>query len=584
MKHKIAAVLVASALVAGCQSDNSTENADLIIGLGLQVNYESCNARLLLEQRVDRAYAVSLEKENPFFAFAGKGNPTSLETCFENGEGLTEAQAMKDYLMAEYGVAEDRIVLEEESISTDTNAQNLLPILDEISRTRNINFVSESLVTSAYHNHRQSWQDGSDNSSVYYFNRDFGEGTFVDGENVYSSSELAEEKVWSESTVLTSATGSDHYNSARIIGDVSGNKLQDAVKVDFATGQVFLATSTGEGFNEPQLLPTTFTATHLVQLIDLTGNGLADLVGMNDNGDILVAVNDGKQGFLDEVSWGKANGGVDPLESAQEENEEPSNPFPPVKPSDYNIAFGKVLGNDAADLVVFAVDGTYVGQNQGDSFGPLTKIVGDFGSENLVDIESGEKFEGNDSNYPRFVADVTGNGAADIIAFGHTEIYVSVNDGKGNFSERQTWLSDDAEGNGANFVAGTAFAELVLGVGWGPDSYWGAQYPRGVADVNGNGRADIWAIGEHGVYVAWSADINDDGAGDHFENLNSVWVYESKWRHNNENDTAYQQFTPYRNWERGVHPRMFGDVNGNGRADLVGFGENEVFVAVSENP
>lgn len=584
MKHKIAAVLVASALAAGCQSDsNKSEKADLIIGLGLQVNYETCNARLLLEQRVDRAYAVSLEKQNPFFAFAGKGNPTSLETCFENGEGLTEAQAMKDYLMAKYGVAEDRIVLEEESISTDTNAQNLLPILEEVSRTRNIKFVSESLVTSAYHNHRQSWQDGSDNSSVYYFNRDFGEGSFVDGENVYSSSELAEEKVWSNSEILTSATGSDHLNSARIIGDVSGNDMQDAVKVDFNTQLVFLAISTGEGFGEPQLLSTVFTAKHHVQLIDLTGNGLADLVGMNDTGDILVAINNGEQGFDNEVNWGNISAAVSTPATDDVKSVNASSTIN-VKPAPYNIAFGNVSGGEAADLIVFADNGTYVAANQENKFGTLTQIVADFGSQNLVDSESGEFFGGNDSDYPRFVADVTGNGAADIIAFGHTEIYVAVNDGEGNFSGRQTWLSDDAEGNGANFVAGTAYAELVLGVGWGPESYWGAQYPRGVADVNGNGRADIWAIGEHGVYVAWAADINDDGQADHFENLNSVWVYESKWRHNGENDTAYQQFTPYRGWERGVHPRVFGDVNGNGRADLVGFGENAVFVAVSENP
>lgn len=582
MKLKYAAIYVASALVAGCNSDSNTqENADLIIGLGLQINYETCNSRLLLEQRVDRAYAVSLKKNNPFFAFAGKGNPDSLETCFENGEGLTEAQAMKDYLMEKYDVAEDRIVLEEESISTDTNAENLLPILEEVSRTRNINFVSESLVTSAYHNHRQSWSDGTDNSSVYYFNRDFGEGSFIDGENVYSSSELAEEQIWNKSNILTSAEGSTHLNSARIIGDVSGNGLQDAVKVDFNTNEVYLATSTGDGFDEPQLLPTVFSANNHVQLIDLTGNGFADLIGMTDNGDILVAINDEKQGFLNEVSWGKAHNAEAPAESLPES----ASIDTPIKPAAYNIAFGNILGGNAADLVVFTTNGTYVAANQGDKFDPLTLLIDDFGSNDFVDSPTNRNvFGGNDSDYPRFVADVTGNGVADIIAFGHTEIYVATNDGKGNLSERQTWLSDDAEGNGANFLAGTAYAELVFGVGWGPDSYWGAQYPRGVADVNGNGRADIWAIGEHGVYVAWSADIDADGKGDHFENLNSVWVYESKWRHNDENDTAYRQFTSYRGWNRGIHPRMFGDVNGNGRADLVGFGENEVFVSASENP
>ena len=115
MKLKLLSVLVTCALAVGCQSESDDlvipepkEQADLIIGLGLQVNYESCNARLLLEQRVDRAYQVSLTKNNPLFAFAGKGNPESLKSCFEYGEGLTEAQAMKNYLMQKYGVTEDR--------------------------------------------------------------------------------------------------------------------------------------------------------------------------------------------------------------------------------------------------------------------------------------------------------------------------------------------------------------------------------------------------------------------------------------------------------------------------------------------
>ena len=163
------------------------------------------------------------------------------------------------------------------------------------------------------------------------------------------------------------------------------------------------------------------------------------------------------------------------------------------------------------------------------------------------------------------------------------ECQASINDGYGAFSTRQTWLTNDAEGNGMNFVTDSNQVELVPGVGWG-DKRWSANYPRGVADVNGDGRADIWAIGEHGVYVAWSADIDRNGKGDHVENLNSVWVYESKWRHNGENNTRFQQFTAFRGWRIENNSRAFADVNGNGRADLVGFGDDAVFVAISEYP
>ena len=216
-------------------------------------------------------------------------------------------------------------------------------------------------------------------------------------------------------------------------------------------------------------------------------------------------------------------------------------------------------------------------------FSPAELVVADFASNSLVDSENTMLFGSATSNYPRFVADVTGDGYADIVAYGHTAIYASINDGYGAFSARQTWLTNDAEGNGMNFVTDSNQVELVLGVGWG-DKRWSANYPRGVDDLNGDGRADIWAIGEHGVYVAWSADINRNGKGDHFENLNSVWVYESKWRHNGENNTRFQQFTVFRGWRIENNPRAFADVNGNGRADLVGFGDDAVFVAISEYP
>ena len=572
MKLKLLSVLIACTVVTGCDFDDdnyrqSKEQVDLIIGLGLQVNYKTCNARLLLEQRVDRAYQVSLEKDNPLFAFAGKGNPDSLKSCFTNGHGLTEAQAMKDYLMQKYGVAEERIILEEQSISTDENARNLIPILEQLSIERNIEIATKSLVTSAYHNHRQSWRDGSDNSSVYYFNRDFGAGSFVDGVNVYDASALAEEAIWSTSDQLISSVGNTVASSARIIGDVSGDGREDVVKVDYASGKVYLALSDGKAFLAPVELDNTFAGKKQVQLADLTGDGKAELIGLDDSGSIHVALNTGDNRFAVDTVWGT----VPTLLSAD------------TTIGGFNIGFGQLDATPGADLVIFADHGTYYATSTGTGFADATLAINDFGTDTPVDTAGDQTFGNSTSDYPRFVADITGDGLADLVAYGHKDIFASVNNGDNTFSKRQIWLANDEEGNGFNFVTGSNHAELVLGIGWG-DKYWGAEYPRGVADVNGDGRADIWAIGEHGVYVAWSADINRDGSGDHFENLNSVWVYESKWRHNDENDQRFQQFTNYRGWTMENNPRMFGDVNGNGRADLVGFGDNEVFVAVSQYP
>lgn len=573
MKLKLLSALIACTIVTGCTFDDDVntqpkEQVDLIIGLGLQVNYRTCNARLLLEQRVDRAYQVSLEKNNPLFAFAGKGNPDSIASCFTNGEGLTEAQAMKNYLMEKYGVAEDRIILEEQSISTDENAKNLIPILERLSAERNIEIATKSLVTSAYHNHRQSWRDGSDNSSVFYFNRDFGAGTFVDGVNVYDASVLAEETQWSSSDQLISSAGNTVASSARVIGDVSGDGRDDVVKVDYATGKVYLALSDGQAFLTPTQLSNTFSGKHQVQLADLTGDGKAELVGLDDSGNIYVALNTGDNGFATETSWGTIAALLGSEDTAT---------------GGFNIGLGQLDATPGADLIIFADNGTYQAMNTGTGFAPAIQAVKDFGTDTIIDAASNRPYGNSTSDYPRFVADVNGDGLADIVAFGHTKIYASINNGDSTFAASKTWLANDYEGNGMNFVTASNHAELVLGKGWG-DKYWGAKYPRGVADVNGDGRADIWAIGEHGVYVAWSADLNRDGIGDHFENLNSVWVYESKWRHNGENDQRFQQFTNYQGWTMENNPRMFGDVNGNGRADLVGFGDKAVYVAISQYP
>ena len=86
------------------------------------------------------------------------------------------------------------------------------------------------------------------------------------------------------------------------------------------------------------------------------------------------------------------------------------------------------------------------------------------------------------------MTDVNGDGKADVVGFGNAGVYVSLATGDGNFSAPALKLSA---------FGGTAG-------GWSSDD----RYPRELADVNGDGRADIVGFGDAGVYVALA-----DGSG-----------------------------------------------------------------------
>jgi hypothetical protein len=143
--------------------------------------------------------------------------------------------------------------------------------------------------------------------------------------------------------------------------------------------------------------------------------------------------------------------------------------------------------------------------------------------------------------YPRFLADVTGNGRDDIVAFGSDGVYVALSNGDGTFQQP--------------FLALPGFAPSVGG--------WSSQdlYPRQLADINGDGRADIIGFGASGVYYALG---QPDGTFGPITN-------------------AVQSFGPDAGgWSsQNTYPRLVGDVTGNGTADIVGFGSSGVFVSPS---
>src|SRR5262245_15559757 len=147
----------------------------------------------------------------------------------------------------------------------------------------------------------------------------------------------------------------------------------------------------------------------------------------------------------------------------------------------------------------------------------------------------------SNDTYPRALADVNGDGRADIVGFGADGVYVSLNIGGGHF-------------------AMPTFELAAFGTNAGG---WTSQdlYPRTLADVNADGPADIVGFGADGVSVSLAT------PGGHFASpmfqLPAFGANAGGWNSDN------------------TFPRQLADVTGDGKADIVGFAANGVWTSTS---
>ncbi|MEX5307359.1 VCBS repeat-containing protein [Kocuria sp. CPCC 205258] len=141
--------------------------------------------------------------------------------------------------------------------------------------------------------------------------------------------------------------------------------------------------------------------------------------------------------------------------------------------------------------------------------------------------------------HPRELADVNGDGRADVVGFGDAGTWVSVAHHQDDFL--------------------VELRSPVLGVGdFGHDQGWRVdRHPRELADVNGDGRADVVGFGDAGTWVSYA---RPDG---------TFSAAALKVR-----DFGHDQ-----GWRTDRHPRQLADVDGDGRADVVGFGDAGTWVS-----
>lgn len=190
-------------------------------------------------------------------------------------------------------------------------------------------------------------------------------------------------------------------------------------------------------------------------------------------------------------------------------------------------ATARLNHDNMADLVGFGDAGVYRALSTGHGFGPVgSSVLEDFGYEQgwRVDL------------HVRLLADVSGDGVDDIVAFGEAGVYLALADGTGGFGPPVFQMTE-----------------------FGHDQGWiNSRHVRTTADVNGDGRQDIVCFGENDVSFALSTGTGFGPVQPGIEEL------------------SYQQ-----GWRVGLHQRLVVDLDRDGKADIVGFGSDGVWTARS---
>ena len=191
-----------------------------------------------------------------------------------------------------------------------------------------------------------------------------------------------------------------------------------------------------------------------------------------------------------------------------------------------------VNGDGRADIVGFGKDGVYTALGKQDgSFRKATLAHQGFSRA------SGWK---NNKRTPRYVDDVNGDGRADIVGFGSDGVYTALGKKNGTFGKAKRVQTDFTNANG-----------------WKNHS----RTPRQVVDVNGDGRADIVGFGPDGVYTA----LGKKNGG-----FRTATV-------------AQTDFTKANGWTNAKRqPRQVVDINGDGRADIIGANQSGISIAYGQ--
>ena len=187
---------------------------------------------------------------------------------------------------------------------------------------------------------------------------------------------------------------------------------------------------------------------------------------------------------------------------------------------------GDVNGDGKMDAVGMRNKGTFIALSDGSKFQ----------AKNLWTYKFGKINGWTNDNHVRVMADVNGDGKADIVGFTKDKVFVGISS-ENNFNDPVEWTK-----------------EFSTDAGWSVKDHF-----RTLTDVNGDDKADIVGINSGGIYVGLS-----DG---------KKFLASSIW-------SIY--FGNNNGWTNDNHVRVLGDINGDKKADIIGFTQGEVLCLFSD--
>jgi len=257
----------------------------------------------------------------------------------------------------------------------------------------------------------------------------------------------------------------------RFVADVNGDRREDLI--GFTDDNVYVSLANGRlGFSQIQNWSTNFVTTrswdhdeHLRLFGDVNGDGFSDIVRFHDS-EVFVELSDPQNSkFSDPVVWLDGN----LTKKAGGWNK-----------SRHVRVLADVNGDSMLDIVAFGERNVFVSLSNGTSFVEPSVWL----AEQRTQDYGGWRVE----SHLRTVADVDGDGFADLVGFWEKDVLVSIADPtESKFLLPEVWLK----------------GQLSYEQGWDAD-----ENPRILGDVNGDGADDIVAFANDGVDVRLSLPSN----------------------------------------------------------------------------